>query len=1700
MFPEVRKAFILGLVIAFLGASIQMPVCAEELYLPQPGTMVHLSPAYTPAYLKGIVIHPEDGLKFDFIIDRGDKLLSDAQKRDEYTKLAKYFLASLAIPDENQWVNLSPYEQDRIITSDFGQTVMGRDLLAQDYLLKQITASLIYPQDRLGKKFWDKVYAQAQKQYGTTNVPINTFNKVWILPDDALIYEKGHTAYILKNHLRVMLEEDYLAMQKRGHINVSPFSSQVIRQIVLPEIEREINQDQNFAPLRQVYSGMLLATWFKGALKNSLLAQIYANKSKIKGIDQDPRTNAKIYQRYLQAYKRGVFNFIKVDMDANQPVAKKYFSGGMTGDYAQAAKDLGLATVVHETSDPVQLSQAKARLLQADIVRFEMRQMQQRTDAAMQADAFVDSWNQAWHKNSLREQMIALGQIQGMWIVRNRMHIPIEDGGLRHAFQMLMLEYHEGSALDTYGNIIFQTPQKAEQAEREIKGVISSEMMRRLRIEASQNVAHLFENFDPSRPRNWMKDKDPQVLSRALKWLVDYGLDPWRKLGSVAQDVLEGHASWLALKSLQQYEDITTLRKIMAVACVGVENGFTIGEFNQLYSGLVNAQRRKAVSDRLINKVEAMVKAAGASDASMTAVPLDEEEVKASLIKELSQELAVIEKEGQIPWKIAEEMDETLRKIVFGNDALWVVAEGQVHSEGEKAIRDLMRHMRKYDKIWQPGLAESHFLYVLESAFEAKDMPRLYIMHRWIWEYYPEIGLNMLRDTIVHLLENRTAYMSHTILEILYLHAQLDIAEKVLNNRHSSLQQWFQTILSGHYQGDWTQQELQKTAEFVILGTILFQPFAAKKYFPDVTLGQANIEEIMGERKALLGKIEPQWTGQAVQAWKKSVSGGYRIPGGLRLFENIQDFLQAPGYRFLRSIQYESADLVVDFKNKFQSILDRELLKFTSGWNLTPQVGDIFAGAMLIDRDQYKSYEHFIFLNLNLVDEDVLVNTLVQEGWVRINLEGLPAAKRSMAKKVVTWPLQDSDTAMVGAGERWERIFGRLKSFNSLRFFEKLFGDARPLAVPLMEFLDAVFEQAKQLPQEKPTKIVFLSAGADPLYEAARLMAKVTGVFPVDHIHKVWATMRNYEAMKHDRRQRVLFVKYLYDQKILTPGLQNILFVDTDAAINGGGTYQVFAKTILDDDIIAEANKDYGLDIRPFNQQADGNVSKFFYMYFGKGYEWQHVLDKEDIAPYIQDRLDMVGLNKDYGDVNKRPASRLWIRIDRFFKIANIGSHFEENPRSKIVEPMPQRPYNQPYEGSYLLAVHWAELAGLLSGVLDALHLRGYAVDDDQDILAHYLQKVFQEADLTHPTVDAAMWASNIKMKFLFFRPKNKKWVLNKDLVSKALETGYIDPPNIADKSLRDFLRFLKEEGLNDIVVVGGAVRDIFWEKPINDLDITVKLDLTDEERQSVSRFGHLTSEEIYKQAREKITRFFDKYERLKDSKKRISFMNTRVVYIGPHKSAHPDNFWIYPKLLVVDARGPVYSAFTSPHILQMGIDSSGKLYNYKDGLTDSLKGISRLNIDHEGGFDLGIQGILKWLRLKYVYGLQLSEEDFSFVKNIVFGGRKKLVYGSQHPEYLEAFQNLKKEINPQDEASLNQDMEEIGLQLKEDRAQLTNPGGIDLNSAHLNLHIKRDGQGVALPLAQQDLAQLSHLEGLEPVIVSIKPAIETELFASLNH
>ena len=198
-----------------------------HLDLPAAGKLINLSPVKYPVVLRGIKPSPDNPMQFSFFMDVGDSNgIDDTSLKQEADRLIKYFLAALTIPEKDLWVNLSPYEKNRMIPPNLAQTAMGRDMLAQDYLLKQITASLIYPEGKYGKKFWDRVYEKARLSgYEQSLAAVSTFNKVWIVPQRAEVYVHQGIAYIHQAYLNVMLEKDYKALEKMG---MSPIYYQMI--------------------------------------------------------------------------------------------------------------------------------------------------------------------------------------------------------------------------------------------------------------------------------------------------------------------------------------------------------------------------------------------------------------------------------------------------------------------------------------------------------------------------------------------------------------------------------------------------------------------------------------------------------------------------------------------------------------------------------------------------------------------------------------------------------------------------------------------------------------------------------------------------------------------------------------------------------------------------------------------------------------------------------------------------------------------------------------------------------------------------------------------------------------------------------------------------------------------------------------------------------------------------------------------------------------------------------------------------------------------------------------------------------------------------------------------------------------------------------------------------------------------------------
>ncbi len=351
-----RRNISCGILLAFVVNAVLMPVSPafgqEAAALPLPGDMVSEKLEYSPVVLRGLQYFSDDPLKFNFIIDAGEENLAGQALTDESQELIKYFLASLTVPDKNMWVNLSPDEKDRIIPDGFGSTKMGMTLLAQDYLLKQLAASLTNPDTDLGKEYWAKVGNGRDRSLQ---------NKVWIVPDIAKIYRQDDKVFVAQAHLKVMLAEDLtppsplfkkegesggnLSSNKENHLVTpsldkegeggvlkSSASSDIFRSTILPTIEKQVNEGKDFAPLRQVYHSLILAVWFKKHLRESFLGKNYVQQNKIVGVETDDLSlKEKIYGEYLQSFEKGIYNIIKeeVDPQTQEMIPRKYFSGGV---------------------------------------------------------------------------------------------------------------------------------------------------------------------------------------------------------------------------------------------------------------------------------------------------------------------------------------------------------------------------------------------------------------------------------------------------------------------------------------------------------------------------------------------------------------------------------------------------------------------------------------------------------------------------------------------------------------------------------------------------------------------------------------------------------------------------------------------------------------------------------------------------------------------------------------------------------------------------------------------------------------------------------------------------------------------------------------------------------------------------------------------------------------------------------------------------------------------------------------------------------------------------------------------------------------------------------------------------------------------------------------------------------------------------
>ncbi|MFA5100388.1 MAG: hypothetical protein WC547_05860, partial [Candidatus Omnitrophota bacterium] len=219
---------------------------------------------------------------------------------------------------------------DNIIGPYLEKTDVGRILLAADLQMKKDLARFTSPDTAEGRQYWDKLYTKAEQVFGLEDIEIPTITRPWIVPGEIIIRAGDTGAFIYKATLKVMLEQDYLKDSPDCDFGdprqktINEYSSQLIRDLIIPELTREVNSSKRYAELRQVYYSLILAQWFKnkfpgGKIDSKDLTGLMSGKAWSKDT---------YYQAYRRSFTEGEYNKQERNKGANGVAIRQYFSGG----------------------------------------------------------------------------------------------------------------------------------------------------------------------------------------------------------------------------------------------------------------------------------------------------------------------------------------------------------------------------------------------------------------------------------------------------------------------------------------------------------------------------------------------------------------------------------------------------------------------------------------------------------------------------------------------------------------------------------------------------------------------------------------------------------------------------------------------------------------------------------------------------------------------------------------------------------------------------------------------------------------------------------------------------------------------------------------------------------------------------------------------------------------------------------------------------------------------------------------------------------------------------------------------------------------------------------------------------------------------------------------------------------------------------
>ncbi|GGX77025.1 LPXTG cell wall anchor domain-containing protein [Streptomyces anandii] len=200
------------------------------------------------------------GVTYSFSADRAANEDAGWGGQEKSRLISDAFFTWLALTPEKFWVNLNPDQPDKIMDATFGKTDAGRVLLQADLQMKHDYAKDLDPRQGTGKQLSDAMRA--------AGLPCGSVVRNWIVPKPAKVRADEGGIYILDAPLKVDSEVSSVKTPSpNGECDLTKAQREtyqtLVRQIVIPDVEKKVNSAPAYADLRRVYSARVAAEYVR---------------------------------------------------------------------------------------------------------------------------------------------------------------------------------------------------------------------------------------------------------------------------------------------------------------------------------------------------------------------------------------------------------------------------------------------------------------------------------------------------------------------------------------------------------------------------------------------------------------------------------------------------------------------------------------------------------------------------------------------------------------------------------------------------------------------------------------------------------------------------------------------------------------------------------------------------------------------------------------------------------------------------------------------------------------------------------------------------------------------------------------------------------------------------------------------------------------------------------------------------------------------------------------------------------------------------------------------------------------------------------------------------------------------------------------------------------------------------------------------